>query len=186
MVKSVLAERQRSWFGAGGRGRSAINVNKLDEYLTALAGIARVGLMNLDKTQTPFAELALTGLKDEFVAREAGVVKNAYIQKLGVAAILALIACIIGYGILGRASIPDGYAAFRNFFLLWAGAAVGTWLSFSIRRVILTFSDLAVLEEDRINPGFRILFMLALTTVIGLLFWTDMVTIQIRYVQNGL
>jgi hypothetical protein len=49
---------------------------RLDANLRALAGIARVGLMNLDKTQTPFAELALASFKVEFVAQEAGAIKK--------------------------------------------------------------------------------------------------------------
>jgi hypothetical protein len=141
--------------------------------------------MNLDKSQTPFAELSLKSLKEEFVAREGGIVKNDYLLKLGFAASIAVILSLVGYAVMGGflltsdTGIVTDYAAFRNFFLLWAGAAIGTWLSFSIRRVVLTFADLAVLEEDRLNPGFRILFMLALTTVIGLLFWTGMVSIKV-------
>lgn len=176
VMKTVLERRsQRS-------GES--NDEKLSYYLTALTGAAEVGLMNLDKSQTPFAELSLKSLKEEFVAREGGIVKNDYLLKLGFAASIAVILSLIGYAVMGgffatKTGIVTDYAAFRNFFLLWAGAAIGTWLSFSIRRVVLTFADLAVLEEDRLNPGFRILFMLALTTVIGLLFWTGMVSVTV-------
>jgi len=68
---------------------------------------------------------------------------------------------------------------FRNFFLVASGAAIGTWLSFSLRRVVLTFDDLALLEEDRLNPGLRVIFMVALTSVVGLLFWTGAVAVDI-------
>jgi hypothetical protein len=156
------------------------SATRLDEYLRALAGIARVGLMNTDDTQTPFADFALAGFKEEFVAREAGAIKNNYVRRLGLHALFATAIAVIAY-LLVIFFVPTDWIPwrFRNFLLLAAGAAVGTWLSFSIRRQILSFSDLATLEEDRLNPGLRILFMVALTTVVGLLLWTHAVTIVV-------
>jgi hypothetical protein len=77
--------------------------------------------------------------------------------------------------------LPEGQVAhdFRNFFLLTAGASVGTWLSFSLRRPVLSFLDLATLEEDRLDPGLRVLFVTALASIVGLLLWTGAVTIGV-------
>ena len=52
-------------------------------------------------------------------------------------------------------------------------------VSFSIRRVTLGFDDLANLENDRLDPGLRVLFIVALTAVVGLLFWTGAVTVGV-------
>jgi hypothetical protein len=165
------------WFA-----RSALRTDpgqKLDKYLRALSGIAAVGLQNMDSSQTPFASLALNGFKEEFVAQEAGIVKNNYVLRLGIFALLAFVASVICY-VSALKAPPDSMAyLFRNFFPLIGGAAVGTWLSFSIRRVVLTFGDLANLENDRLSPSLRILFILALTTVVGLLFWTGAVTVVV-------
>lgn len=158
---------------------------KLSEYLRALAGIARVGLMNVDTTQTPFAALALNGFKAEFVAREAGVVKNNYVLRLGLHALAALLVAVAFYLIARHMADGSLMFRFRNFFVLVAGAAVGTWLSFSIRRVELGFNDLANLENDRLNPGLRVLFIIALTTVVGLLFWTKAVTVGVGEFQSN-
>jgi hypothetical protein len=73
---------------------------------------------------------------------------------------------------------------YRNFFLLAAGTSVGTWLSFSLRRVILSFLDLAALEEDRLDPTMRVLFIIALASVVGLLFRTKAVTVGIGNFQS--
>jgi hypothetical protein len=43
----------------------------------------------------------------------------------------------------------------KAFLIAAAGAAIGTWLSFSIRRVELSFSQLAILEEDVLDPSVR-------------------------------
>ena len=182
IIKTVLNER-RSWWRWFNRSEPDPHIEdakrRLDEYLFALAGIAKVGLMNLDRTQTPFAMLALEGLQSEFVSREAGVVKNTYVARLGLAALVAVFLGVAGY--IGAGFLPAAWIPyrFREFFLLGCGAAVGTWLSFSIRRVVLSFADLATLEEDRLNPSLRVIFMVTLTTVVGLLFWTHAVVIEI-------
>jgi peptidoglycan biosynthesis protein MviN/MurJ (putative lipid II flippase) len=67
----------------------------------------------------------------------------------------------------------------RNFFLLITGAAIGTWLSFSLRREVLTFEDLAVLERDQLDPGTRVVFIAGLVVVAGLLFWSRAITVGI-------
>ena len=59
-----------------------------------------------------------------------------------------------------------------------------------IRRVQLQFFDLAVLEEDRLDPGIRLLFVSGLTLTIGLLFWLGVVLITIgkfdtNFVHSG-
>jgi hypothetical protein len=162
-------------------------------YIKKLAGIARVGLESSEPSLTTLATQSLESLREEIVALEAGGVKNRYLRRLGwrclLAASLSVAAywsisykCPIDYNHLPSqrlcADIPV-LSAFRNFFLLSAGTAVGTWLSFSLRRVILTFLDLASLEEDRLDPTVRVLFIIALSSVVGLLFWTEAVTIGI-------
>jgi hypothetical protein len=53
----------------------------------------------------------------------------------------------------------------KAFLIAAAGAAIGTWLSFSIRRVELSFSQLAILEEDVLDPSVRIVFVIGLTLI---------------------
>lgn len=153
---------------------------RLDEYLRALLAIAKIRLMSKDPTQTPFVTLHLTSFKEEFVVREAGKIKNRYVRRLGLRAVTALAAAALLF-IGTKLLIPDTWILFRfrNFLLLAGGAAVGTWLSFAIRRQVLSFADLDTLEEDRLNPALRILFMIALTTVVGLILWTGMVVIEV-------
>ena len=67
----------------------------------------------------------------------------------------------------------------RTASALGSRTSIGTWLSFSLRRPVLGFADLAVLEEDRLNPTARILFVLGLTLVVGLLIYTKLVAIKV-------
>ncbi len=184
VTKTVMAERERTvgwrdWLLLRHAKRVAEAQQRLSEYLSQMYGIATVGLMNVDPTQVAFARDDLDRYRQEFTNREAGVVKNRYVGRLGAVCLLAAIVCAIAYGVVRHNRQWLILHDTRNFLLLAAGTAVGTWLSFSLRRVTLTFNDLAVLEEDRLNPSLRVLFMIGLTAVVGLLFWSGAVTFGI-------
>lgn len=187
VVKAVFAAADpeqescwRYWFGrwhCGGRGDEASR--KLHEYMTGLAGIARVGLTHVDPSAIEFATRSLASFKEEFRVREGGIIKNRYVQRLGWTCLLTFVLLLAYYWVaLYQPPSSIGYR-FRNFFMLGAGAAAGTWLSFLIRRIDLSFRDLVLLEDDRLNPGVRVLFVLGLTTVVGLLFITGALTFAI-------
>lgn len=148
-----------------------------DLYVRKLGGICEVGL---EGPQTQLASTALTGLRVEFVAQEAPRLKNAYVRSLGFAAGLAALFFFILYGVFGASGF-DGFAlqTHRIFLIAAAGAAVGSWMSFSVRRVTLGFDDLAVLEEDMLEPSIRIVFVVLLTMTVCLLFWTQTTNIEI-------
>lgn len=149
------------------------------EYMAGLRGICYVGLAHEDPSQLKLASKSLTTFREDFVAKEAGMVKNTYLSRLGVACLLMAVFSSLAY-VYAR-SLPEGHVVhdFRNFFLLTTGASVGTWLSFSLRRPVLSFLDLATLEEDRLDPGLRVLFVTALASIVGLLLWTGAVTIGV-------
>jgi hypothetical protein len=161
---------------------------KFEEYFRKLLALARVGL---ESGLVSVAQDALLGLHREVEYREGANVKNGYIRRLLVPSIsIATVAGLI-YTIV-RIEVPHDWVIFyfRNFFLLITGSAIGTWLSFSIRRVELRFFELAVLEEDRLDPGIRLLFVAGLTLTIGLLFTLGVVVITIgkfdtHFVDSG-
>jgi hypothetical protein len=65
----------------------------------------------------------------------------------------------MGWRVVSQALLSLMHLSFMQ--VVGISIAVGTWLSFSIRRVELGFDDLANLENDRLNPGLRILFIVA-------------------------
>jgi hypothetical protein len=188
VVKILFGEREKSGDWPRWLTSRAARVDRLqrrvNDYITQLAGIAKVGLTNMDATQAGFARDDLARFKREFTAREAGSVKNRYLRRLGSYSLLAALLMALGYAFARQAERGTIAHEFRNFFLLAIGTAIGTWLSFSLRRPILTFDDLAVLEEDRLDPSLRILFMIGLTTVVGLLFWTHAVSVGMGELQS--
>ncbi|MBN8890809.1 MAG: hypothetical protein BGP12_15710 [Rhodospirillales bacterium 70-18] len=157
---------------------------KLDEYVRKLAGIASVGLEL--KNQTAFGQMALTSLTSQIAAREAAVVKNAYVKRLGLHSLVWAVAMWLVFVLMRQHGQPVlEEFPFPAFVLMAAGAAVGTWLSFALRRMTLGFADLASPEEDQLSPGLRIIFVMALTMVVGLLFYTGAVGIEMGTFKTG-
>lgn len=184
VVKSVLNDR-RSRIGNSGYGARVKELrDDQNDYMDQLLGIARVGLMTSEPSLFTFARGDLARLQTLFTIREAGKVKNDYLVHLakccGAATVLfvGLYFLCQSHADLVETRLP-GWGVIlrntRNFHLLAAGTAVGTWLSFSLRRQELTFSDLAVLEPDRLDPAARVLFMIGLASFVGLLLFTNAV-----------
>lgn len=167
------AEGSRRFFRPN---RADYNEQKFSEYYDKLADLT---LTALGQDQIRLGRLALIGLQDEVVSREAGRVKNAYIRRLGRWALGFAIPTVVFY-LVCRYWPPDTILhRFREFISLLAGCLLGTWLSFSIRRQQLAFWDLARLEEDLLDPPFRLIFVSGLSIVIGLMFTTRMVVFNI-------
>ena len=181
VVKVVFAERETRAANTWWFSEAAIEALRLrrHDYVLQLYGIATVGLTNVDPSQAPFAQADLDRFRSEFRDREAGLVKNDYLWRLGAWCLLALLVSAAAY--IGAKGGWLGPVAFelRNFALLTCGAALGTWLSFSLRREVLSFEDLAVLERDQLDPSTRVLFITGLVLVAGLLFWSRAITVGI-------
>jgi hypothetical protein len=153
---------------------------KFNEAFAKLLSLAQVGLVG-QKPATSVAEAALDSLKSEIVDREAGRVKNDYMIKLGK---WALAFCLIGlilYLLAGidSGTIPAQVRSYRNFLLLWSGSMIGVWCSFASRKVIMSFFDLARIEEDRVDPPLRLIFTGLLTSILGLIFVTGFANIVV-------
>jgi hypothetical protein len=116
-----------------------------------------------------FANSLLEGFKSNFVSLEGDFVKNRYVEMLGLHALAIGTLFRLPYVILDLFRTHHGFFhTYKSFLLLAAAACAGTWLSFSLRRVTLGFTDLANLEEDRLAPTMRLLFVIGLTWVIAL------------------
>jgi len=114
-------------------------------YLLELRDIANTGLAS--EEGTAYAQLRLEAFREGFVAHEADAVKNQHVRNLGFwsfafcAILLASATCLqIGYD-LSWSDSNNHFCLLRNFLLLSSAAAVGTWLSFSLRRVQIGFDD---------------------------------------------
>jgi hypothetical protein len=162
-------------FGAGPKSAAQ---RRFEDYQSKLLGIAQVGL------QTPadpaVATAALDSLELGLLALEGPRVKNGYMKVLGMWAIgFAFAAAVIYF--MSRWFVPHDWLlyAVRNVFVLWVGTMIGTWLSFGIRRAILTLKDLSNLESDMVEPAIRLIFTGLIAETIGLIFICAMVNVDV-------
>ena len=144
-------------------------------YFNQLVYIAKIGLEG-DYVQIELAHKALEELREEILITEGGRIKNKYIMRLGVCAlIMGVVAVVLGF--LFRA-ISLGQIGFLRFlitnnihpyFFVFAGSMAGAWISCGVRKEKLVFKDLAVMEEDMLRNVPR-LFFVGITSVLFLLF----------------
>ena len=184
VVTTVFGNRLKAkpWYRRPKTWRKQIFTAQSD-YLQQLVGVAEVGLCTAEPSRTAFARLDLARVINIFKLREAGLIKNEYVRRLFVWTALAAAFFLALYVAARTRSLcpwigQDACTVLydtRNFCLLAVGTAIGTWLSFSLRRQNLSFSDLAVLEPDRLDPSARVLFMIGLASLVGLLLFTGAV-----------
>lgn len=181
LVCQRMKEPPKTWWGKPAVQEDPLAVERserlLHEYMDKICGIAVVGLQ---QPYTKIAKAALNELRGEFAALMAGRIKNQYVRKLGAAAGVFAAFFLGAYIVLG--TFFPGWVwgvAHKPFLLAAAGAAIGTWLSFSIRQVQLLFDDLLLLEDSSVDPPLRVLFVIALTWTACLLFWTGTFNIEI-------
>jgi hypothetical protein len=140
-----------------------------------------------------FASKALTWLQSDFAAMAAPRVKISYLASLALwcgPAFILLFACYLLVGFdPGRALDPRGLVPFvfgsefvkahKAFFLLTSGASLGVWLSFAARDVEIPFKTLTRPEGDLLSARDRLAFVLGLSVMSALLFWTHALNIEI-------
>lgn len=148
------------------------------QYQTKLLSLAQVGLQS-EPAFPEVASQALNTLRSEVVAREGGRVKNGHMRILGLWALGFVFAIVSSYAAINLLPwMPQFFVRCQNMLLMLAGCMVGTWLSFGARRVVLSFDDLGHLENDKMEPPIRLIFVGLFTLMLGLIFISDMVDVK--------
>ncbi len=158
----------------------AVDRSKLEEGTAKLIKLAQLGLVG-PAAATPEAVAALTMFKHDMVSREAGRIKNDYMLRLGRWALAFASICAIAFFVFDRWQFlpPTQLYRYRNVFLVLTGCMAGAWASFASRKVALAFDDLAVLEDDKLEPPLRLIFAGVLTVILVLVFCTGFAKVVI-------
>lgn len=134
------------------------------EYSKKLLSLAQVGLVG-ETAQPELSKKSLIKLKEEILISEGGRIKNKHFNKLGVRAlIIGIIAVALGFFLYSFA-----FTDISAYFFVFSGAMAGAWISFGVRKLDITFEDLALMEKDRIK-SFPKLFFVGVTSIILMLF----------------
>ena len=110
---------------------------------------------------------------------------NRYVRRLGICAgvfaafFLLIYVLVRNYACPGASPCGSWWDAHKTFLLAAAGASIGTWASFSVRKINLTFEQLATPEDELLDAPMRIVFVVVLTMAACLLFWTGAINVKI-------
>lgn len=160
-------------------------------YYVRIFQVAQLGLEG-PNAGTELARSALTTITNELIDDEAGRVKNDHLIKLAEAAKYPAAVAIAAY-LLVRTFWDWQYfptlgidpQMFANFFLLWAGCFLGVWLSYAIRTTIFSLRDLTITDNDRLLPHIRLYYAGLLTMILGMLFMTGTIDVQLGAIKVG-
>ena len=155
---------------------------RFKEYFRPLLSLAQLGLA-AEPAFTDLAHRALIALKADVVSREGGRIKNEYMKKLGIAAVLMVAGALLVAS--GICFLPPEYQPLYSFCFLWVGCMAGVWLSFGARRTFMRFKDLHVAEEDSLEPFLRLVFSGLLTITVGLFFSTELLVVQLGNISTS-
>lgn len=180
VCRQIRARAHSRWWRRAEEDQRGLRL--LGEYIDKLVGIARIGL---EQPHTQLAKLAINSLREEFVAREAREILNRYVRRLGgwsfsfAALFLIVYIAARNYACDNAGPCDSWWYAHRSFLLAATGASLGTWASFSVRQINLTFEQLASPEEQLLDAPLRVIFVVVLTMAACLLFWTGAINLKI-------
>ncbi|MBS5317425.1 MAG: hypothetical protein KHY44_13695 [Clostridiales bacterium] len=151
------------------------------KYFNKLLSLAQAGLVG-ETAQPQLALKALNKLKAEVMLIEGKRIKNEYMKKLGINALILSIIIFVVYNIILQ---YDGrMLQGRVYCSAFVGALIGTWISFGARKFRINFSELSLLEEDMMSPCIRLIYI-GLCAIIFMLFLnTQIVTFEIGNIST--
>lgn len=178
--RDLKAEAERALIIVKALYRKEPDRRKLNEAVAKLLALCQVGLVGPNASPS-VATAALRVFEADILEREAGPVKNQYMRKLGIWALVFAASGILLYLMYRHVQFMpfDEFRRYRNVALVWSGAMAGAWASFASRNVKISFADLAALEEDRIEPQLRLIFTGVLTSILALIFITGVADVQV-------
>lgn len=157
-------------------------------YYVKLFYLAQLGLEGPNAVPD-IARSALAVTAMDLVDDEAGDIKNGYLKRLGLHAVILSVPFLALYcvALAWRAEwLTSAFALLRidrsllaGFCMLWVGCFHGIWLSYGIRKAKIGIADLTAREEDRMQPQVRLLFAGLLTFAIGLMVASGVIDIEI-------
>lgn len=146
------------------------------KYFKKLLNLAQVGLVPEHGAQPEMAMIALEKLKAEMLHIEGKRIKNQYMKRLGITAMILSILFGCAMGIV--------FCFLRNnvFCMMgytWLGAMVGAWVSYGARKFQLEFEDMSLIEKDMLEPIIRLIYIGICSLIFELFLSCGFVTITV-------
>lgn len=150
------------------------DINSLEKYFHMLLSLAQAGLSGENSTPE-LSLIALENLKNDILIVEGQKFKTKYIQKLGLNAFFNFILCFIFLQLLIYFNINN----YNKLPLIFSGAMIGSWLSFGIRKLEITFEDLVSFEKDLMPCQIRLIFIGIISVIFGMIIDSKLINLSI-------
>ncbi|MGL5724291.1 hypothetical protein [Cetobacterium sp.] len=145
-----------------------------EKYFQMLLTLAQAGLAG-ENSNPDLGLIALKSLKNDILTVEGQKFKTKYMISLGKnAAINAVITLVL-------------FFAMSNFFkfstikylLVFSGAMIGSWISFGIRKLDISFKDLVNFEKDLMPCQIRLIFIGIVSVIFAMLVNNNLIDISV-------
>lgn len=145
------------------------------KYFEKLLSLAQAGLVG-DTAQPQLSFKSLEKLKEEIVLIEGQRIKNEYMKRLGINAIIICAAISIIWILIDYLFKIKGH---HMYCMSYLGAMLGTWISFGARRFNIEFTQLSNLEDDMMEPWIRLVYIGMCSIIVILFINSGIITIKI-------
>ncbi|MBN2878358.1 MAG: hypothetical protein JXN65_01900 [Clostridia bacterium] len=166
-----------------------------NNYISELIETSQVGL-NGNNPQPKIATDSLNRMRKEIIIKEGGKIKNWHTKRLGIWALLSAIVFSVLALWMANLSTGDAMAgewlgqalkgnAASAYLFAFAGAAIGTWVAFLIRRRNLEFINLVLMDDDRLSCLGRVMFSCAVSFLFMLFLVSGIFSFSIGTIDFG-
>lgn len=159
--------------------KTQIEVKK--KYFDKLLSLTQVGLVG-ETAQPDIALISLEKLKEEIILIEGKRIKNDYMIALGKIVLVFVV-------ILGTFCFflnKNKQNEISMYIFCFIGALVGTWISFGARKLIITFEQLSLLEEDMMTPIVRLIYIGTCSMIFMLFLNTNIINLSIGSISTSM
>jgi hypothetical protein len=153
--------------------------DKYRPYFDRLLSTAQSGLVG-DNPITATARASIEQMKMELSNREGRGIKTRYLVEMGwmclASAVLTMLLFLTADN--WRILVTE-IAALKHYFAVWAGAMVGLWVSYAVRRSEVSYEELATMDRRTTEAGIRVIFVGLVASTFALFLSTSLIDLSI-------
>lgn len=157
------------------------HASRYAEVVAKLLMLSQLGLVGVrGESNSAIARGALKSLQSEIAELDGSRIKNDFLKKLGLFAVLTSVPALVVIALMYLVFGVESYSSpLFNLGCLWCANQVGTWISFASRKLDISFFDLSRISEDQFEPAIRLIFTGLLAIIFALTLWAGLFAIQV-------
>lgn len=153
--------------------------DKYRPYFDRLLSTAQSGLVGKNPI-TATALASIEQMKVELSNREGRGIKTRYLVEMGWMCLASAVLAILLFLTADSWRIfASEVAALKYYFAVWAGAMVGLWVSYAVRRSEVSYEELATMDRRTTEAGIRVIFVGLVASAFALFLSTGLIEFSV-------